>query len=53
MKRSALIVWGGWDGHEPRQVGEVFARILKARASRSRCPKPSTRSSGPGWPTWT
>lgn len=28
MQQKALIVWGGWDGHEPRQVGEVFARIL-------------------------
>ena len=30
MQQKALIVWGGWDGHEPRQVGEVFARILKS-----------------------
>jgi uncharacterized protein len=29
MKRSALIVWGGWDGHQPREVAEVFARVLK------------------------
>jgi uncharacterized protein len=29
MQQKALIVWGGWDGHEPRQVGEVFARILR------------------------
>ncbi len=29
MQKKALIVWGGWDGHEPRQVGEVFARILR------------------------
>ena len=28
MKR-ALIVWGGWDGHEPSQVAERFARILR------------------------
>lgn len=27
----ALIVWGGWDGHEPRQVGEVCARELRQR----------------------
>ena len=28
MRKQALIVWGGWDGHEPRQVGEVFAEVL-------------------------
>lgn len=27
--KSALIVYGGWDGHEPKQVSEIFARILK------------------------
>ncbi len=27
--KKALIVWGGWEGHEPKQVGEVFAKILK------------------------
>lgn len=27
--QKALIVWGGWDGHEPRQVTEVFQGILK------------------------
>jgi type 1 glutamine amidotransferase len=26
--RSALIVWGGWDGHEPKQVAEVFRKSL-------------------------
>ncbi len=26
MKR-ALIVWGGWDGHEPEAVAEVFAEL--------------------------
>ena len=28
MARRALIVWGGWDGHQPRQVAELLARIL-------------------------
>ncbi len=28
MKR-ALIVWGGWDGHEPKQVGEIVDGLLK------------------------
>jgi len=26
--RKALIVWGGWDGHEPEQVAGVFREIL-------------------------
>lgn len=26
---KALIVQGGWDGHQPKQVSEVFARALK------------------------
>jgi len=29
VSRKALIVWGGWDGHQPKQVGELFARVLK------------------------
>lgn len=28
MKRKALIVQGGWDGHEPVQVSEIFRRVL-------------------------
>ena len=28
MKRRALIVQGGWDGHEPVQVSEVFKKLL-------------------------
>lgn len=28
--RKALIVWGGWDGHEPEQVAQLFEEILKA-----------------------
>ncbi len=27
--KKALIVQGGWDGHEPVQVSEIFARVLK------------------------
>ncbi|WP_019636807.1 ThuA domain-containing protein [Paenibacillus fonticola] len=27
--KKALIVWGGWDGHEPEQVAGIFADILK------------------------
>ncbi|OXS64901.1 ThuA domain-containing protein [Priestia filamentosa] len=29
MKRNALIVWGGWDGHQPDQVAEIFRGILE------------------------
>ncbi len=28
-KRSALMVWGGWDGHEPQQTTERFAAVLR------------------------
>lgn len=27
--KRALIVWGGWDGHEPDKVAALFERILK------------------------
>jgi type 1 glutamine amidotransferase len=26
--KQALIVWGGWDGHEPRQTAEIMAEAL-------------------------
>ncbi len=29
MARSALIVWGGWDGHEPDKVAYFFEKVLK------------------------
>jgi type 1 glutamine amidotransferase len=29
MARKALIVWGGWDGHEPRQVAEILDKALR------------------------
>jgi len=28
--KSALIVWGGWDGHEPQKVAEFFWDLLLA-----------------------
>jgi type 1 glutamine amidotransferase len=28
VSRKALIVWGGWDGHEPDKVAELFRRVL-------------------------
>jgi len=27
--KKALIVWGGWDGHEPEQVAAIFAEQLR------------------------
>ncbi len=27
--KKALIVWGGWDGHEPRQVAGIFREMLE------------------------
>jgi uncharacterized protein len=27
-RRTALFVWGGWDGHEPKQCVDLFAPIL-------------------------
>jgi len=27
--KTALIFWGGWDGHEPRQVSERFGKLLE------------------------
>ena len=29
--KSALIVWGGWDGHEPKQCAEIVASVLAER----------------------
>lgn len=29
MQKKALIVWGGWDGHEPEQVAQIFKGILE------------------------
>jgi len=28
--RNALIVWGGWDGHEPEKIAHFFESLLKA-----------------------
>src|SRR2546423_1243631 len=30
LARKALIVWGGWDGHQPREVKAIFQRVLTA-----------------------
>jgi uncharacterized protein len=29
MQKKALIVWGGWDGHEPEQVAQLFKNMLE------------------------
>ena len=29
MAGKALIVWGGWDGHQPREVAEIFRNALQ------------------------
>ena len=28
--KKALMVWGGWDGHEPKQCVDLFAPLLEA-----------------------
>jgi uncharacterized protein len=30
MKRKALILWGGWDGHQPQLVAERFRKFLES-----------------------
>ena len=34
VMKTALIVQGGWDGHEPRQVAELLASALRSNAFR-------------------
>jgi len=29
MAKRALIVWGGWEGHEPEAVTNIFAAVLR------------------------
>jgi len=29
--KSALIVWGGWEGHEPKQCVDIFVPFIKER----------------------
>ena len=33
-KRSALFVWGGWPGHEPKQCVDIFAPWLEEKGYR-------------------
>jgi hypothetical protein len=30
--KTALFVWGGWDGHEPKQCVDIFATFLSERS---------------------
>ena len=30
MAKKAIMVWGGWEGHEPKQCVDIFAPILEA-----------------------
>lgn len=34
--KKALIIWGGWDGHEPKETSEIFAAGLEARGFKVR-----------------
>jgi type 1 glutamine amidotransferase len=34
--KKALMVWGGWDGHEPKQSVEVFAPVFAGTGLRCR-----------------
>src|SRR5215212_5273285 len=27
--KKALVVWGGWEGHEPKQCADIFAPLLR------------------------
>lgn len=31
MAKKALIVWGGWDGHHPKECAELFAQLMPRR----------------------
>ena len=30
MSKKALLVWGGWDGHEPKLCADIFVPVLEA-----------------------
>ena len=34
MTKSALFVWGGWEGHQPKQCVEIFAPLVEAAGYR-------------------
>ena len=34
MVKSALMVWGGWPGHEPKQCVDIFAPWLESQGYR-------------------
>ncbi len=39
MKKKALIVWGGWLGHQPEEVAAIYKRSAESKkASTWKCP---------------
>jgi type 1 glutamine amidotransferase len=32
-QKTALIVWGGWEGHQPEQCAEIIEQFLIENAS--------------------
>ena len=30
MPKKALMTWGGWEGHEPKQTTDIFEEVLKS-----------------------
>ena len=34
QRKSALLVWGGWDGHTPKQCVDIFAPWLESKGFR-------------------
>ena len=33
--KSALFVWGGWEGHEPQKCVEILAPLVEAAGYRA------------------
>jgi type 1 glutamine amidotransferase len=31
LKKRALVVWGGWEGHQPKQTADIFVPWLKTQ----------------------
>ena len=29
MAKRALMTWGGWEGHDPKQTTDIFEAVLK------------------------
>ena len=37
QKRKALLTWGGWEGHEPKQCADIFASFLRSQGFEVDC----------------